>query len=78
LSAAVIAGHDRDCAAAVPSVNQADRRRVCGVDSASRSTARQLRRHLAERLEQLGAGAGPYRAARLLLLAEPPSIDPRP
>lgn len=40
LSAAVIAGHDRDCAAAMASVNQADRRSVCGVASASRSTAR--------------------------------------
>jgi len=78
LSDAVICGHDRDRVTALGWLNQAEARRVCGAadgaDVALDDPA--LRAHLAARLAALNDGAGSAsRIARLLLLAEPPSID---
>jgi feruloyl-CoA synthase len=78
LTDAVIAGHDRAYAAALAWVNQAEARRVCGVadgeDVALDHPA--LRAHLAAALQRLNASAGSAaRIERLLLLAEPPSMD---
>jgi feruloyl-CoA synthase len=78
LSDAVIAGHDRDRVAALAWVNQGEARRVTGaaadVDVALDDPA--LRAHLAARLAELNRDAGSAsRVERLLLLAEPPSLD---
>jgi len=76
LADAVICGHDRDCAAALAWVNQAEARRLCARDDDVALDDRSLRAHLADRLAELNAGAGSAsRIARLLLLEEPPSID---
>ena len=76
LTDAVIAGHDRDCVAALAWVDGGEARRLCGSEGDVALDHPELRRHLADRLAQLNAGAGSAsRIARLLLLAEPPSID---
>ncbi|UGS35562.1 feruloyl-CoA synthase [Capillimicrobium parvum] len=77
LTDAVICGQDRDAVAALAWVNQAEARRVCGgADDDVALDDPTLCAHLAARLAALNDGAGSAsRIERLLLLAEPPSID---
>ena len=57
-------------------VNQAEARAVLGAQDDLELTDPRLRRHLAETLATLGEGAGSAaRVQRLLLLAQPPSLD---
>ncbi|MBV9820459.1 MAG: AMP-binding protein [Solirubrobacterales bacterium] len=68
LSDAVICGHDRDHVAALGWCNRAETDRLGGAD--------RVREHLAAALARHNAGAGSAtRIERLLLLADPPSID---
>jgi feruloyl-CoA synthase len=76
LSDAVICGQDAEYVAAMAWVNQAEARRLTGatVDVALHDTT--LRQHLARALRSLNAQAGSAsRIERLLLLAQPPSLD---
>ena len=76
LTDAVIAGHDRDSAAALAWVNQAEATAVCGRDGPVPLDHPALRSHLARALRELSAGQGSAgRVERLLLLADPPDID---
>jgi feruloyl-CoA synthase len=76
LTDAVIAGHDREYAAALAWVNQGEARRVCGVEGDVALDAPALRAHLADALARVNAGAGSAsRVERLLLLEEPPNMD---
>jgi feruloyl-CoA synthase len=76
LSDAVLCGHDREFVAALAWVNQAEARGVCGADGDVALDDARLRNHLAQGLTRLNAGAGSAaRVERLLLLAEPPSLD---
>ncbi len=76
LTDAVICGHDRECAAALAWVNQAEARRVCSASEDVALDDPALRAHLAARLAELKAGGGSASCiARLLLLEEPPDID---
>jgi feruloyl-CoA synthase len=76
LSDAVICGQDSEYVSALAWVNQAEARRVCGVDGEVTLDDPRLRSHLAQALAELNAGAGSAgRIERLLLLAEPPSLD---
>jgi feruloyl-CoA synthase len=76
LSDAVICGHDREFVGALAWVNQAEARGVCGAEGDVGLDDSQLREHLAQSLARLNAGAGSAgRVQRLLLLAEPPSLD---
>jgi feruloyl-CoA synthase len=76
LSDAVIAGHDRDRVAALAWVNQAEARRVCADSAEVALDDPGLRAHLAGSLARFNAHAGSAaRVERLLLLAEPPSLD---
>jgi feruloyl-CoA synthase len=76
LTDAVIAGHDRECVAAVGWVDQAAARRVCATEAEVALDDPALRAHLAGALARLNAGAGSAsRIERLLLLAEPPGLD---
>jgi feruloyl-CoA synthase len=76
LTDAVIAGHDGAYVAALAWVNQAEAKRVCDVHGDVSLDDPQLRQHLARALARLNAGAGSAsRIERLLLLAEPPSLD---
>jgi feruloyl-CoA synthase len=76
LSDAVICGHDRDYAAALAWVNQAEARKVLGADDDVTIGDPRLREHLAEMLGAFNSQAGSAaRIERLLLLAEAPSLD---
>jgi feruloyl-CoA synthase len=76
LTDAVIAGHDADYAAALAWVNQGEARRLCDADEDVPLDHPALRAHLAGVLAELNAGAGSAaRVERLLLLAEPPSLE---
>jgi feruloyl-CoA synthase len=76
LTDAVIAGHDGDFVAALAWVNQAEAQRVCDVQGALPLDHPRLREHLAGALARLNEGAGSAsRIERVLLLAEPPSLD---
>jgi feruloyl-CoA synthase len=76
LSDAVIAGHDRDYAAALGWVNQAEARRACGSDTDVPLDDPRLRGHLEDALARLNRGAGSAsRIQRLLLLDHPPDLD---
>jgi feruloyl-CoA synthase len=75
LTDAVIAGHDRECPAALAWVSAAEAARACDGDDVALTDPR-LRRHLAHALAALNATAGSAgRIERLVLLAEPPSLD---
>src|SRR5579884_2870567 len=76
LSDAVICGHDREYVAVLAWINQAEARGVTGSGEDVALEDAQLREHLAQALDRLNAGAGSAtRVQRLLLLAEPPSLD---
>jgi feruloyl-CoA synthase len=78
LSDAVIAGHDRGYVAALAWVSPGEARRACGAgpDEEIALDDPRLRAHLAGALGRLNAAAGSAaRVERLLLLAEPPSMD---
>jgi feruloyl-CoA synthase len=76
LSDAVVCGHDREFVAALAWLNQAEARGLCGGDSDVALDHPRLREHLAQALARLKTGAGSAtRIERLLLLAEPPSLD---
>ena len=78
LTDAVIAGHDRAYAAALAWVSQGEARRACGAGPAEDVALDdpRLRAHLGDALAGLNRGAGSAaRVERLLLLAEPPSLD---
>ncbi len=76
LSDAVLCGRDSDYVAALAWVNQAEARKVLNADHEIPLDHAGLRAHLAQALASLNAGAGSAaRIERLLLLAEPPSLD---
>ncbi len=76
LSDAVICGHDAEFVAALAWVNQAEARRLTGAAEDVALDDPALREHLARALYALNAHAGSAsRIARLLLLAQPPSLD---
>ena len=76
LSDAVICGQDAEYVAAMAWVNQAEARRVLAADEDVALDDPGLREHLALSLRSLNAGGGSAsRIERLLLLAEPPSLD---
>jgi feruloyl-CoA synthase len=76
LTDAVICGQDKEYVAALAWVNQAEARALCGADGDVDLADQRLRRHLAETLATLGGAAGSAgRVERLLLLAQPPSLD---
>jgi feruloyl-CoA synthase len=76
LSDAVICGHDRAYAAALAWVNQAEARKLASADEDVAPADERLRGHLSQALARLNQGAGSAaRIERLLLLAEPPSLD---
>jgi feruloyl-CoA synthase len=73
---AVIAGHDRAFAAALAWIDPDGARRVCGTDGEPPLDHPALVGHLAACLARLNGAAGSAaRIERLLLLAEPPSMD---
>jgi feruloyl-CoA synthase len=76
LSDAVICGHDREYVAALAWINQAEARKLLSCDEDVAPGDPRLRDHLARALAGLNAGAGSAaRVERLLLLAQPPSLD---
>jgi feruloyl-CoA synthase len=76
LGDAVICGQDAEYVAAMAWVNQAEARRVTGATEDVSLEDRTLRAHLSHALRTLNAEAGSAsRIERLLLLAEPPSLD---
>jgi feruloyl-CoA synthase len=76
LSDAVICGQDTEYVSALAWVNQAEARKLCGTEEPVALSDPRLREHLARALAELNAGAGSAaRIERLLLLAEPPSLD---
>jgi feruloyl-CoA synthase len=76
LSDAVICGHDAEYVAAMAWVNQAEARRLTGASEDVPLEDETLRAHLAAALGTLNEGAGSAsRIDRLLLLAQPPSLD---
>jgi len=76
LTDAVICGHDGEYVAALAWVNQAEARKLTGADADVALDDPALRAHLAQALRALNAGGGSAsRIERLLLLAEPPSLD---
>ncbi|MBV9798523.1 MAG: hypothetical protein JO039_10810, partial [Solirubrobacterales bacterium] len=76
LSDAVLCGRDSDYVAALAWVNQAEARKVLKADGDIPLDHPVLRDHLSQALASLNAGAGSAaRIERLLLLAEPPSLD---
>jgi feruloyl-CoA synthase len=76
LTDAVICGHDREFVAALAWVNQAEARSAFGGQDDVALDDPRLRDHLAQALARLNTGAGSAsQVARLLLLAEPPSLD---
>jgi feruloyl-CoA synthase len=76
LTDAVICGQDEEYVAALAWVNQAEARVVCEAEGDVERNDPRLRRHLEQTLAALGETAGSAaRIERLLLLAEPPSLD---
>jgi feruloyl-CoA synthase len=76
LSDAVICGQDAEYVAAMAWVNQAEARRLTGATEDVALDDPALRAHLARALQSVNADAGSAaRIERLLLLAEPPSLD---
>jgi feruloyl-CoA synthase len=76
LSDAVIAGHDREYAAALGWVDPAEARRACGSDTDVALDDPRLRGQLQDALARLNRGAGSAsRIQRLLLLDHPPDLD---
>jgi feruloyl-CoA synthase len=76
LSDAVLCGHDSEYVTALAWVNQAEAKKLCGAEGDAELGDPKLRAHLAEALTKLNAGAGSAaRIERLLLLAEPASLD---
>ncbi|MGZ4251071.1 MAG: hypothetical protein ACXVUE_22545, partial [Solirubrobacteraceae bacterium] len=76
LSDAVICGHDREFVAALAWVNQAEARKLLSSEDDVALDDRRLREHLGGALAALNQGAGSAaRVERLILLAEPPSLD---
>jgi feruloyl-CoA synthase len=76
LTDAVICGQDSEYVAALAWVNQAEARRVCGIDGDVALDDPRLRDHLAQALRSINQSAGSAgRVERLLLLATPPSLD---
>ena len=73
---AVIAGHDRDYAAALAWIDQSEARRLCDADADVALDDERLNRHLAACLKRLNADAGSAsRIERLVLLDAPPDLD---
>jgi feruloyl-CoA synthase len=76
LSDAVICGHDREFVGALAWVNQAEARKLLSSEEDVAIDDRRLREHLGGALAALNQGAGSAaRVERLILLAEPPSLD---
>jgi feruloyl-CoA synthase len=76
LSDAVICGQDAEYVAAMAWVNQAEARQVTGATEDVALDHPALREHLSRALATLNADAGSAsRIQRLLLLAQPPSLD---
>src|SRR5579859_2463980 len=76
LTDAVICGHDSEYIGALAWVNQAEARKLCAADEDVPLDHPKLREHLASALQTLNQGAGSAaRVERLLLLADPPSLD---
>jgi feruloyl-CoA synthase len=76
LSDAVICGQDSQYVAALAWVNHAEARKLCGGEGEVALDDSRLRAHLARALGELNEGTGSAgRIERLLLLAEPPSLD---
>jgi feruloyl-CoA synthase len=76
LSDAVICGQDEDYAAALAWVNPAEARKLTGAADDVSLDDERLTGHLAGALARLNRGAGSAaRIERLLLLADPPSLD---
>jgi feruloyl-CoA synthase len=76
LSDAVICGQDAGYAAAMAWVNQAEARKLTGSAEDVALDDPALRRHLSAALRTLNADAGSAsRIERLILLAQPPSLD---
>jgi feruloyl-CoA synthase len=76
LSDAVICGHDAGYAAALAWVNQAEARRLLDAEGDVAPSDPRLREHLTRMLAAVNGQAGSAaRIERLLLLAEPPSLD---
>jgi feruloyl-CoA synthase len=76
LTDAVICGHDNRFVAALAWINQAEARGRFGRDADLARDDSRLRDHLTQALARLNAGVGSAsRVERLLLLAEPPSLD---
>jgi feruloyl-CoA synthase len=76
LSDAVISGHDRDYVAALAWINQAEARKLLDSEGDVAPDDPRLRAHLCDALAALNQGAGSAaRIDRLLLLAQPPSLD---
>jgi feruloyl-CoA synthase len=73
---AVIAGHDREYVAALAWLDPQAAGRLCGTDGDPPLDHPALARHLAQCLARLNRdGGSATRVERLLLLAEPPSMD---
>jgi len=73
---AVIAGQDRDYAAALAWIDQPEARRLCDADADVALDDERLNRHLAACLKRLNADAGSAsRIERLVLLEAPPDLD---
>ena len=73
---AVIAGQDRDYAAALAWIDQPEARRLCDADADVALDDERLSRHLAACLKRLNADAGSAsRIERLVLLDAPPDLD---
>jgi feruloyl-CoA synthase len=76
LSDAVICGQDAEYVAAMAWVNQAEARRLTGAADEVALDDPTLRAHLARALQALNAdGGSASRVERLVLLAQPPSLD---
>jgi feruloyl-CoA synthase len=76
LSDAVLCGHDGEYVAALAWINQAEARKLCDTDSDVALDDPGLREHLVQTLASFNVRAGSAaRIERLLLLAQPPSLD---
>ena len=76
VSDAVICGHDAGYVAALAWINQAEARKLTGATEDVALDDPALRRHLSAALRSLNEDAGSAsRVERLLLLAQPPSLD---
>jgi feruloyl-CoA synthase len=76
LTDAVVCGQDGEYVAALAWVNQAEARKLFDAGEDLALDDPRLREHLARALSSLNAGAGSAaRVERLLLLADPPSLD---